>query len=263
MNKKYSLKKLLTPVIYTGIFLLAGILQMSAQTNKDSGVKVAVVYTVTTPELKADLMREIRNQLGMVEVMIYEIPSVFEEIKSTGYVTAAPAAKLIGVFMKAVEEGADAILSVCSTVGDIAYSMQDVAKYTGVPVVMINEEMCREAVRKGTRIAVMATFPTAIRPTVNTLHRISREMGKHVEVTEVLVEGGFGLDQEEFKALMSEKSKEVAGKVDVIMFAQGSMAYCEDYIKKLTGKEVFSNPYFGAKALKDALIAKGCIVTDY
>ena len=37
---------------------------------------------------------------------------------------------------------------------------------------------------------------------------------------DALVDGGFGLDQEQFKALMSEYAGTIADKVDVILFAQ-------------------------------------------
>ena len=215
-------------------------------------VKVALIYTVTTPELKEDMLREVKKELGNVEIMNYEIPSVFEEIKSTGYVTALPAARLIGIYMKAIEDGADAILSICSTAGDIAYSMQDAAKYIGVPIIIVNEEMCREAVRTGTKIALMATFQTSIDPTLNIISRVSREMGKHVETREVIVEGGFGLAPEQFRMLMAAKAKTVADWADVIIFTQGSMAYCEEYIANMYHKVVLSNLRFGAKALKTA-----------
>lgn len=230
------------------------------QTSANPEIKVALIYTVTTPELTEDVEREVRQQLGAgVEIMRYEIPSVFEDIKKAGYVTGPPAARLISQYMQAIEDGADAILNICSTVGDIAYCMQDAAKFLGVPIVSINEEMCREAVRQGDRIAVVATFPTAIHPTKNALHRVSREIGKQVEVVEVLLDGAFGLEQKQFKALMAANLKNVAGQVDVILFAQGSMAYCETYIATMFQKVVLSNPRFGAKAIKDALVAKGKI----
>ena len=71
------------------------------------------------------------------------------------------------------------------------------------------------------------------------------------------MDGGFGLDQEQFKALMAEYAGKVAGDVDVILFAQGSMAYCEEYIADMYHKIVLSSPRFGAVALKEALVAKG------
>ena len=119
------------------------------------------------------------------------------------------------------------------------------------------EEMCREAVRQGKRIGVMATLPTTLNPTKNTILRVAREMNRQVELVDALVDGGFGLDQEQFKALMSEYAGTIADKVDVILFAQGSMAYCEEYIHEKYGKVVLSSPRFGAAALKDALVKKG------
>ena len=119
--------------------------------------------------------------------------------------------------------------------------------------------MCREAVRKGSKITVVATFPSAIGPIGRTLERKSREMGKHIEVRSVLVDGGFGLDKETFKSLMAKELKEPAESSDVIIFAQSSMAYCANYIKELYGKEVLSNPKFGAKAVRAALLNKGLI----
>ena len=44
------------------------------------------------------------------------------------------------------------------------------------------------------------------------------------------MDGAFGLDQDQFKARMTEMAGTIADKVDVIVFAQGSMAYCEQYI---------------------------------
>lgn len=242
------------------IALCSTLSHASTQKVMNEKIKIALIYTVTTPELKEDVEREIRDLLGQeIELLSYEVPEVFEEVKETGYVTARPAARLIRTYMQAVEDGAEAILSICSTVGDIVYSMQDASKYLGIPILMINEEMCREAVRQGNRIAVMATFPTAIAPTINILERVSREMGKPVEISEVLLEGAFGIDQDEFRAVMAAKAGEVADRVDVIVFAQGSMAYCEKYIAEMYGKVVLSNPRFGAEALKEALTDKGLI----
>jgi hypothetical protein len=105
----------------------------------------------------------------------------------------------------------------------------------------------------------MATFPTAITPTRNTIQRVSREMGKPVDVIDVLVEGAFGLDQDQFKARMAAEADKIAAQVDVIVFAQGSMAYCEQYIADRYKKTVLSNPRFGAKALRASLVNKGLL----
>ena len=261
MNRQSFQQK---PLVFVLILAVAAsIVNLYGQQNSNQKIKIALIYTGTSPELVEHVEGEIKEHLGAnVALMNYAVPSVLDEIRKSGYVTAAPAAKMIRTYMEAVEAGADAIMSICSSVGDVVHSVQDVAKYLGVPIVMVNEEMCREAVRKGNKIAVMATLPTAIEPTKNIIFRVSREMGKHVEVTGVLIDGGYGLEPEQFKARLAAEAEKIAGQVDVIVFAQGSMAYCEKFIAERFQKLVLSNPHFGAKALKAALIDKGLIVNN-
>ena len=221
-------------------------------------MRVGIVYTSTTPELIETVNTELKKQLGEdVEFLNYEDPFILAEVRDAGFVTAGAAARLVTMFMQAVQDGAEVVLNCCSSVGEVADAAVSIGKFTGVPIVRIDEEMCREAVRQGKRIGVMATLPTTLNPTKNTILRVAREMNRQVELVDALVDGGFGLDQEQFKDLMSEYAGTIADKVDVILFAQGSMAYCEEYIHEKYGKAVLSSPRFGAAALKDALVKKG------
>ncbi|WP_130837626.1 aspartate/glutamate racemase family protein [Lachnoclostridium sp. Marseille-P6806] len=226
-------------------------------------MKVGIVYTSTTPELKEDVNRELRRALGEeIEIYAQEDPSILAEVRENGYVTAAPAARLFTMFMNAVQENCDAVLNVCSSVGEAADSMQDAAKYLGVPIVRIDEEMCREAVRRGRRIGVMATLPTTLAPTCSTIRRAARECGMAVEITECLVDGAFGLNQEAFRERMGECADRIADSADVIVLAQGSMAYCESYLAERCRRPVLSSPRFGAAALRRALQDKGTLMPD-
>lgn len=223
-------------------------------------MKIGLVYTGVTDELVELVESEVKKQIGTeCELMSYKDPSIIKEVVDHNYVTSAPAARLVSMYMQSVQDGADAILNICSSVGEVADACQDLAKYIGVPIVRIDEEMCREAVRQGKRIGVMATLQSTLVPTKNTVYRVAREMNKQVELVDVLVEGGFGLDQEQFKQLMTKYAHDIADKVDVILFAQGSMAYCEQYIADQCQKTVLSSPRFGAAALKEALVKKGLL----
>ena len=223
-------------------------------------MKVALVYTSTTPELIDMVEREVRENVGQdAELLSLQDPSILAQVREAGYVTPAPAARLIGMYMDAIGQGADAVLNVCSSVGEVADSVQTAAAYIGVPIVRIDEDMCREAVRLGSRIGVLATLSTTLEPTKGTILRMARECGKHVELVDCLVDGAFGLDQDQFKARMTEMAATIADQVDVIVFAQGSMAYCEEYIAEKFGKVVLSSPRFGAAELKKALEKKGTI----
>lgn len=98
-------------------------------------MKVGLIYTSTTPELIELVEQEVKKQLGEdVELYSLQDPSVLADVREAGYVTTAPAARLIGMYMKAAEEGVDAMLNLCSSVGEVANSVQDVAKYIGVGI---------------------------------------------------------------------------------------------------------------------------------
>jgi Asp/Glu/hydantoin racemase len=220
-------------------------------------MKIGIVYTSTTPELIETVNTEIHKNLGdKPEILNYQDPSILAEVRENGYVTAKAAARLVGMFMQAVSDGADAVLNCCSSVGEVADAAQEIGRYTGIPIVRIDEEMCREAVRQGSRIGVLATLPTTLEPTKNTILRVAREMNRHVELVDGLIDA-FGMDQDQFKQMLCEKAAEICDQVDVILLAQGSMAYAEEVMHEKTGLPVLSSPRFGAAAVKAALAAKG------
>lgn len=223
-------------------------------------MKAALIYTSTTPELIELVEREVRKNIGEeAELLSLQNPGILASVREAGYVTPQAASELISMYMEAVKQGADGILNICSSVGEVADCMQTAAAYIGVPIVRIDEEMCREAVRRGSRIAVMATLPTTLTPTRNTVKRVAREMGRHVELVDILVDGAFGLDPESFRKLLLTRASEVKDKADVILLAQGSMAYVEEDIDRELGIITLSSPRFGAVELRKALEKKGLI----
>ena len=222
-------------------------------------MKAALVYTSTTPELIDLVEKEVLKNIGPeAEILSYRDPGILQEVRDAGYVTPNAAAKLMHMYTQAVLDGADAILNICSSVGEAADAFQSAAAYIGVPVVRIDLDMCREAVRLGQRIGVLATLPTTLTPTKNTLLAAARSMGRHITLTDGLV-NAFGLDQSSFRALLIDAAMKMQGKADVIVLAQGSMAYVEKDIEKATGIPTLSSPRFGAAALRLALKEKGVI----
>ena len=96
--------------------------------------KVAIIYTVATPELKEGVERAIREEFGgKVDILRYEDAAVFEETAKAGKVGRESAARFLGMYADAARSGAGAVLSVCSTVADLAYSMRGVGELAGVP----------------------------------------------------------------------------------------------------------------------------------
>lgn len=221
-------------------------------------MKAGIVYTSSTPELIELVNREIEKNLGKdAEVLTYQDASILAEVREAGYVTAKAAARLTTMFMQAISDDVDAILNVCSSVGEVADAAREIGLYTGVPIVRIDEEMCREAVRKGRRIGVLATLPTTLEPTKNTIRRVAGEMGRQVQLIDGLIDGAFGIEQECFRNMMAERASQIIDRIDVILLCQGSMAYVEEYLQEMFHKPVLSSPRFGAVALRKALEEKG------
>ena len=252
--------RIILSAVVTALCLLLQPSGAVAAGGAERAPRVALVYTVTTPELKADVERSLRESVGEdVELLVYEVPEAFNEIRAEDYVTPRAAARIAGTYMQAVEDGADVVLSICSTVEDVAYAMQDAARLVGVPVVMVNDAMCREAVRRGHTVAVVATFPCSIAPTRRTIERAAREAGRRIEVREVVVDGGFGMERERFEELLCERISAAAADADVVIFTQGSMAYVSDSVARKLGVMVLTNPAFSARAVAGALAAKGLL----
>ncbi len=221
-------------------------------------MKAGIVYTSSTPELIELVNREIEKNLGKdAEILTYQDASILAEVREAGYVTAKAAARLTTMFMQAISDDVDAILNVCSSVGEVADAAREIGLYTGVPIVRIDEEMSREAVRKGRRIGVLATLPTTLEPTKNTIRRVAGEMGRQVQLIDGLIDGAFGIEQECFRNMMAERASQIIDRIDVILLCQGSMAYVEEYLQEMFHKPVLSSPRFGAIALRKALEEKG------
>jgi len=221
-------------------------------------MKIGIIFTVLTPQLLEDTIGSVKAAVGEdAEIITFDDASVLEEIKAAGRITAPPAARYVEMCMKAAEQNVDAILCACSSVGDVADAMQDIARLIGIPIVRIDEEMCREAVRLGKRVAILATQPTTLAPTRSTVQRAAREMGREVETIDCYMEGAFGLDPEQFLKRLSDETGKVAGKADVILLAQGSMAYAQETLRNKYNMPVLASPRFGAESLRRALVAKG------
>lgn len=86
---------------------------------------------------------------------------------------------------------------------------------------------------------------------------MAREEGSQVMLVDGFMEGAFGIEQDVFKKMICDKVAEIIDKVDVILLAQGSMAYMEEILAERFKKPVLSSPRFGIAALAKALEAKG------
>jgi hypothetical protein len=217
-------------------------------------LKIAAVYTGISTPLMEMVEGEARRALAGADVTFLTLsdPSIIADANKFGRVTPQAARRLVRMYMDGVLSGADIVYNICSSVGDVADAMQPAFAAMGLPLVRIDEEMARAAIRTCRRIGVLATLQSTLQPTKRLLSRCAREAGVEIELVDVLADGAFGLSAGELAEVLVKKAASIAPRADCILLAQGSMAACEQAIADATGRPAFSSPRFGAAALKQA-----------
>jgi Asp/Glu/hydantoin racemase len=179
-------------------------------------------------------------------------------IKNTierGVLTSDTSRRVVNYVASAEEAGADFILVTCSSIGP---AVETAATLVGVPVLRVDQPMADKAVQMGSKIGVVATLPTTLKPTSDLVRRRAILAGKEIELTSRLCEGAFD-------ALMGGKPelhdetvvlalKELSQQVDVILLAQASMARV---VNKLSDEDkkvpILTSPELAVQHLADIL----------
>lgn len=151
--------------------------------------------------------------------------SVIPEIEAEGHITDAIRERLQLLGRAASLAGADAIMFTCSSISQLAV---EVERATDLPTFRIDEAMADEAVRLGSRIAVVATLGTTLDPTCRLIEERAAEAGREVELTRYLCREAFERlsagDPDGHDGLVAERIAEAAADHDVVVLAQASMA---------------------------------------
>jgi aspartate/glutamate racemase len=180
--------------------------------------------------------------------------SLIQDVIEAGEVPSAVEKRLINYYYSAIDAGADVIFNTCSSVGDIALKAKDLFD---IPLVKIDDSMAEAAVQESSSIGVLATLPTTLSPTVRLIQHFAKKMGKEISIAEGLAAGAFQAviagDREKHDQLILDAVERIAGQVDLIVLAQGSMARMEDQIAQTTGKKVLSSPERGVLNVKEVL----------
>lgn len=216
---------------------------------------LALVHTsklfFSTETALMGLFDEIMPGVRIINIMD---DSLLADCMSAGEVTADVTRRLCGYARAAEEAGADAALSLCSSVGpaiDVARRIVD------IPIVKIDDAHTEEAVRTAERIGVLATVATTMHPTIALLREKAAAAGREVAVREGLapsaLEALMGGDKARHDEMLLAKARELAAEVDVILFAQASMTRLEGEVAGQTGLPVLSSPRRAVLRARDVL----------
>ena len=117
----------------------------------------------------------------------------------------------------------------CSSISQLAVTTAD---EVGIPVLRIDEAMADEAVATGDRIAVLATLPTTLEPTLALIGERADLAGARPTVVSEVIDGAFaavsGGDRASHDRLVADAISRVAADSDVVVLAQASMASAAD-----------------------------------
>ena len=156
--------------------------------------------------------------------------------------------------MAAETAGADAALSLCSSLGPAI----DVArKMVRIPVIKIDDAHTEQAVREANRIGVMATAATTLIPTAALIREKAAALNKQVEICESLSNAAFELlmrgERDRHDAMVLDDARRLAPKVDLSLFAQASMTRRAPAVEQATGLPVLTSPRLAIEYAKRVL----------
>ena len=189
--------------------------------------KLTILHTTlaTTTTIPAMIRELYPDEFDIVNVLD---DSLLNDIKCSGRMSASIIERFIQYACIAKNNGSDALLLACSSLGkaaDIARELLD------IPLYKIDEPMADQAVNSGNNILVLGTVKSTLEPTSDLIR--SKRKSQEQSITCILIPDVFELyeiDREQHDQRIAEVIQEHLNTYDVIVLAQASMANAIQYI---------------------------------
>ena len=216
---------------------------------------LALIHTsqvfLTVETMMKSMFAEIMPDVRLINILD---DSLLPQCMSEQEITPAVTRRMCAYVVAAEVAGADAVLSLCSSLGPTI----DVArKLVRIPVIKIDDAHTEKAVRQARRIGVMATVPTTLRPTVSLLREKAAAFRKEIEIRESLSNAAFEAlmsgDKDRHDAMVIEAARQLAPNVDMILFAQASMTRLAAAVSQATSRTVLTSPRLAIEYTKRVL----------
>ncbi len=216
---------------------------------------LALIHTSQVFLFVETMMKQLFAEI-MPEVRLINIldDSLLPDVMATMSISNDVTRRLCLYVMAAEAAGADAVLSLCSSMGP---AIDAARKLVNIPVIKIDDAHTEKAVREGRRIGVMATAGTTLGPTVDLLKEKAAILKKDVEIQASLAGSAFEAlmkgDKERHDALVLEAARKLAPSVDLLLFAQASMTRLAPAVQEATGLAVLTSPRLAIEYTKRVL----------
>lgn len=213
-----------------------------------------VVTVVHTSLVSHDHLKELFAEI-IPSVEIHNIidDSLLAEVSHVGHITPGIVNRMCKYFEAAAAIGSSMILNQCSSVGEAA----EIAAHTvDIPVLRIDEPMAETAVSLGSRIGVIATVASTVKPSCDLIRKVAEREKKTVEVVPYLIDGALKVlmteGQAKHNALVYDVIKKCEKECDVIVLAQGSMVVLIPDLLDIE-KPVLTSPRLAIEKIKELL----------
>jgi len=215
-------------------------------------MRLAIIHT--TPATIEPLKALAGELLPGVDVVNFVDDSILPQLRDNGGDVEAVAGRLMQYATFAEEVGADAILSACSSVGEVVDRMRQQVR---IPVIRIDEAMAEDAVARGDVIGVAATLATTLHPTLRLIERKAADANRTVTVKTRLVSAAYEQlmagNAAGHDALLAEALLDLAAETDVVVLAQASMARVVAQLPESLQNRFLSSPRLAMQRVKAVL----------
>jgi len=170
-----------------------------------------------------------------------------------GALTPAMVRRFVTLADYAVATGAHGILYTCSAFGP---AIEAAGAGRAIPVLKPNEAMFRDALVRGRRLGLLATFAPSVPSMEEEFHAMARAAGREVELRSVCVpEAMTALDAGDgakHDRLLAASAPQLAG-CDAVMLAQFSTARAQGAVSAVLGCPVLTSPDSAVRWLRRAV----------
>jgi hypothetical protein len=166
-----------------------------------------------------------------------------------GALTVELAGRISALANYAVSLGASGILYTCSAFGD---AIEDVQRRLRMPVLKPNQAMFAEAIARGTRLGLLATFPSSIGSMAKELEALAPQVELETAcVPQALaaLQSGDGAQHDSLVAALAPK----LAHCDALMLAQFSTARAREAVAKAVKCPVLTSPDSAVLAMRKVL----------
>ena len=210
--------------------------------------RLAVLHTVS---FLADSFKTLlREHLPGVDAFHMLDESLLQDLLRHG---ASPAItrRVVTFATLAADAGADLILFTCSSTSPAV----DVARRViATPILKIDDPMAERAVELGRRIGILCTTSSTQGPSADLVREHALRRGREAVIEPHLVAGAFDAlsagNRDEHDRLIRAAAAEIAGRNDVLVLAQASMAHLADELHAALALPVLSSPPLAIEALR-------------